>query len=477
MKRIVNHWPTIIQGGMGVGVSNWQLARAVSLKGEIGVVSGTALDTVIVRRLQNGDDDGSIRRALLDFPSQDIAKRFLDRYFRAQPRKSDETYMLVPKPSLTPSIEATEIVVVSNFVEVWLAKEGHDGLIGINFLEKIQMATPAAILGAMLANVDLILMGAGIPREIPRLIADFTAGREGFVHVEVIGSDPVKLTLDPKKILGEELPALNKPAFFAIVSSDILAAYLSKDDATKPDGFVIEGHRAGGHNAPPRGKLNLDENAEPIYGDRDEPNLVKMAILGIPFWLAGAYGNPDRLIEARALGALGIQVGTLFALCNESGLAVELRNQLTTEIKLGQLKIATDAAASPTGFPIKIAHISGTLTDPELADNRAALCDLGYLRVPFLNPNGRIDYRCPGEPIDMYLKKGGHAEDTHGRHCLCNGLTANIGLGQHRRSGYDEQALVTLGTDIEGAKELLHLHPGGYAAADAIDWLLTSIST
>ncbi len=470
----VKPWPRIIQGGMGVGLSNWTLAKAVAMRGELGVVSGTAVDTVMVRRLQNGDLDGTVRRALAHFPSQEIAKRVLDRYFRIEPRTSDETFMLVPKPSLTPSQEAIEIVVVANFVEVWLAKEGHDGLVGINFLEKIQMATPPAILGAMLAKVDYVLMGAGIPREIPRLIKDFSEGKEGFINVEVIGTDPVKLTLDPKKVLGDSLQQLVAPKFLAIVSSDILASYLAKDETTRPDGFVIEGHLAGGHNAPPRGK-KFDENNEPIYNERDEPNLVKMQTLGIPYWLAGAYGSPERVAEAIATGAQGVQVGTLFALCTDSGLTAEIRNHLLDEIKNDRLKIATDAAASPTGFPIKIAILPGTLTDTDLNLNRSALCDLGYLRVPFLNPNGRIDYRCAAEPDDMYVRKGGADEETRGRQCLCNGLTANIGLGQHRRSGYDELPLVTLGADLVGPKILLQEHPDGWNAVTAVDWLLSSV--
>lgn len=470
----VKPWPRIIQGGMGVGLSNWTLAKAVAQRGELGVVSGTAVDTVMVRRLQNGDKDGTVRRALAHFPSPEIAQRILDRYFRSEPRQSNETFMLVPKPSLTPSQEATEIVVAANFVEVWLAKEGHEGLVGINFLEKIQMATPPAILGAMLAKVDYVLMGAGIPREIPRLIKDFSEGKEGFINVEVVGSDPVKLTLDPKKVLGDALPALTAPKFLAIVSSDILASYLAKDEATRPDGFVIEGHLAGGHNAPPRGK-KFDENNEPIYNERDEPNLAKMQVLGIPYWLAGAYGSPERVADAISTGAQGVQVGTLFALCTDSGLTSEIRNHLLDEIKNDRLKIATDAAASPTGFPIKIAQLPGTLTDSDLNLNRSALCDLGYLRVPFLNPNGRIDYRCAAEPDDMYVRKGGAAEETHGRQCLCNGLTANIGLGQHRRSGYDELPLVTLGADLLGPKILLEEHPAGWDAVAAIDWLLSSV--
>ena len=36
----------IIQGGTGVGISDWRLARSVSCLGQLGVVSGTALDQI-----------------------------------------------------------------------------------------------------------------------------------------------------------------------------------------------------------------------------------------------------------------------------------------------------------------------------------------------------------------------------------------------------------------------------------------------
>ena len=66
---------TIIQGGMGAGVSDWRLARAVAHTGQLGVVSGTALDTVLARRLQLGDPSGHLRRAIAAFPFQDLAER------------------------------------------------------------------------------------------------------------------------------------------------------------------------------------------------------------------------------------------------------------------------------------------------------------------------------------------------------------------------------------------------------------------
>ena len=67
----------IIQGGMGVGVSGWRLARAVAATGHLGVVSGVALDTVLARRLQLGDPGGHVRRALAQLPLPGAAERIV----------------------------------------------------------------------------------------------------------------------------------------------------------------------------------------------------------------------------------------------------------------------------------------------------------------------------------------------------------------------------------------------------------------
>jgi NAD(P)H-dependent flavin oxidoreductase YrpB (nitropropane dioxygenase family) len=48
----------VIQGGTGVAVSDWPLPRAVALAGQLGVVSGTALEMVCARRRQLGDAGG-----------------------------------------------------------------------------------------------------------------------------------------------------------------------------------------------------------------------------------------------------------------------------------------------------------------------------------------------------------------------------------------------------------------------------------
>lgn len=465
--------PAVIQGGLGVAVSSWQLARAVSQTGQLGVVSGTALDSVVARRLQDGDVGGHIRRAMEQFPVQSMAQRVLQRYFRPGGRVPGQPYVPIPKLSLRPTVRALELPVVANFTEVWLAKEGHDGLVGVNFMEKIQMATPSAAYGAMLAGVDYVLMGAGIPAAMPRLLDELAGHASCSLNLHVDGATTTySIGLDPDVLTGGGLAPLRRPRFLAIVSAHMLAAYLARDDVTRPDGFVIEGPPAGGHNAPPRGRMVLDEDGQPVFGPRDDADLGKVAEVGLPFWLAGGYGTPERLCQARSAGAAGVQVGTLFALSVESGFDVALRQELLSELAAGRLKVRTDPLASPTGFPFKVASLPGTLSEMDTYAARPRLCDLSYLRVPYEREPGIVGYRCPAEPVQAYVRKGGAVADTVGRKCLCNALTANVGLGQTRRDGYHEEALLTLGADLDGVTELLTVRPAGWTAAQAVDYLV-----
>ncbi|WP_262403528.1 hypothetical protein [Actinomadura sp. CNU-125] len=246
--------PRIVQGGMGAGVSGWRLARAVARTGQLGVVSGVALDALLARGLQAGDEGGHLRRALARFPLRDAAERILRRYFVPGGIEPGERFRPVPKLGLIPNRTRDELTVAGNFAEVWLAKEGHDGPVGINYLEKIQLATPAAVYGAMLAGVDDVLMGAGIPSEIPALLDALAAGVPGRLTVTVAGAaEGRELTFDPAA-LGGPAADVPRPRFLAIVSSPVLAVYLHRTPATRPDGFVLETPVAGGHSAPPRGR-------------------------------------------------------------------------------------------------------------------------------------------------------------------------------------------------------------------------------
>lgn len=465
--------PLVIQGGMGIGVSGWRLARAVALSGQLGVVSGVGLDSLLARRLQLGDEGGHLRRALSRFPLRRVGDAILERYFVEGGIGEAAPFRLVPRLSLHPSPEATELTIAANFVEVHLAKEGHDGLVGVNFLEKLQMATPAAAYGAMLAGVDYVLVGAGIPAELPRLLDALAAGEAGEVSVDVVDppGGPGQALVRQEPLPGA--PArLRRPRFLAIVSSHALAAFLARDERTRPDGFVVEGHEAGGHSAPPRGPLALDEDGQPRYGPRDAPALDRVAALGLPFWLAGGRAGPDRLAQARRAGAAGIQVGSAFALCEESGLAPPLKQALIAAARSGTLRVRNDPTASPTGFPFKLARLAGTLADGAVSERRRRVCDVGYLRTPVRDTDGQVRYRCPAEPVAAYVRKGGTETASEGRSCLCNGLIAAIGLGQRRRRDGTEPALVTIGQDLSFLPELLEAGQDTYRAADVVAHLL-----
>ena len=438
--------PTIIQGGMGVAVSSWRLANAVARTGQLGVVSGTVLDTVMVRRLQDGDPGGHVRRALAHFPVPGASDEILRRYFRPNGRPSDTPYKLLPMYKQLVSAARQRVTMAANFVEVWLAKEGHAGTVGINLLTKVQMPNLASLYGAMLAGVDFVIMGAGIPREIPGALDAFAAHRPAQLRFEIEGvrrDETDFLRFDPEEHWRPATP-LSRPTFLAVVSASSLATTLARKSNGRVDGFVIESPTAGGHNAPPRGEVRLTERGEPLYGERDVVDLSKMRELGLPFWLAGGVGSPQGLRDALAAGATGIQVGTLFAYCEESGIDGAIRARVLRAVAASEASVFTDPRASPTGYPFKVVSTSRA---PSPADARERVCDLGYLRVAVRTAEGRVVYRCPAEPVSAYTEKGGSAEDTIGRRCLCNGLTATVGLGQLRRDGV-EPAIITSGDDL-----------------------------
>ena len=473
-ESIMSH-PIIIQGGMGAGVSNWRLARAVSQLGQLGVVSGTALDVILARRLQEGDPDGDMRRALARFPIPGMAQRALDRYFVPGGKPADQPFKPTPVLSQQPAPALVELIVLANFAEVCLAKEGHTGLVGINYLQKIQLPTLPSLFGAMLAGVDYVLMGAGIPMAIPGILDQLARGEAVRLKLEVedaAAGEEFFCAFDPAAFCGTTPLELKRPRFLAIISSTVLALTLARKASGRVDGFVVEGPTAGGHNAPPRGAAPLNERGEPIYGQRDVPDLEKIRTLGLPFWMAGSYATPARLAEALHNGAAGVQVGTAFAFCEESGIEPGLKTRVLRSSRSGGVEVFTDPVASPTGFPFKVARLDGTLSEPEIYSARDRVCDLGYLRRAYRKPEGTLGYRCPGEPEDHYAAKGGELAETPGRKCVCNGLLSTIGLGQIQPGGYREPALLTAGDDVAGLARFLPANRDSYSAADVIRHLL-----
>ena len=468
--------PRIIQGGMGVAISGWQLANAVSSLGQLGVVAGTALDRVMIRRLQAGDPGGHIRRALDHFPFVEMAERMWSTYHVAGGLPEGAAYANPRMYDKEMARDIAEPCIVANFVEVWLAKDGHTNPVGINYLEKIQPPHLSSIYGAMLAGVDYLVMGAGIPMRIPGVLEAFVDHQPARYPLTVTGAaddDDTTIAFTPRDYMECDLPPLRRPMFLPVIASNVLAVAMIKKANGRVDGFVVEGPTAGGHNAPPRGKLQLSETREPIYGERDAVDLARMRELGLPFWLAGGYGAPDQLRHALAAGAAGIQVGTAFAFSVESGMRDDYKQSVLDQIAAGTARVFTDRLASPSGFPFKVVQLTDTVSDASIYEHRPRICDLGYLREAFRAADGTVAFRCAGEPINVYVSKGGDSAETDGRKCICNALIATAGYPQARAGGrLVETGIVTSGDDLGQLTRFMP--PGGtsYHAADVVRILL-----
>lgn len=504
----------LIQGGMGVYVSNWRLAKAVAMEKPgitAGTVSGTALDVVYVRLLQLGDPGGHIRRAFNAFDAQfgvEIGSKTYANYYIADGKRPGTPYKFGPglimqsenndqssrnksedekQISVTLKEDLIELIILTAFAEIWLAKEGHNGNIFINFLKKIELPIIYAMYGAMLAGVNGIVVGAGNPHGLPEICSKLSRHEEVTSDISILyreQGDSYVIRFDPKKILGGQLirKPMNRPAFLAIVSLESLVTALVNDTSESPDGFIIEHHTAGGHNASPQGPLKKDDLGQPVYSELDEPDLVSIRQLGVPFWLAGGYGSKTGLDKAIMAGANGIQTGSVFALSKDSGLTASNRSSIFNELQKGtpDSELILTSLYSPTGFPFKVFQLSGTLSDEKIYSARKRVCDLGFLRQRGLTKSDESEarqlfQRCPAGPIEDFINKRGLLLNANGKRCLCNGLLAGVGLGQVGiRDGVltDEPAIITLGNDLQGIRRLSRHGQVEYSASDCVEDIL-----
>lgn len=464
-KKIQNRaMPIIIQGGMGVNVSSPQLANAVSKASQpgretLGTISGTAVERVMARMLQEGWKEAqNIIEALQDFPFPEIAEKIIKKYHN-NPRIG------MPVFTVNPSRDLIELTVCANYSFVKMAKKWHKNAVSINYLAKIAMPHLPSLYGAILADVDVVTMGAWIPLEIPAVFESFSNGETASYRVPVIGGDDYVMTFDPKKYFWNTLPTVKKPNFIPIISTDLLGRILkSKLREGSIYGFSIETPTAWGHNAPPRNKITHE------YGEKDIVNFKIMQDLGLPYWLAWSYASPEGLEKALTLWARGIQTGSIFALSVESGLRPDLRNKVLEMANKESLVVTTDFRASPTGFPFKVVEMDGTMSEKIMYETRKRVCDECALRSPYKKDDDTIGYRCASEPTEDYVRKWGKIEDTIWRKCLCNGLMSAAWVKN------DEPPIITLWDDTSFVKKLLHNSEQSYSAQDAINYLFSRLS-
>lgn len=460
---------SIIQGGMGVYISTPFLANVCSRAGALGTVSCVGAERLLARILQTGDRGGHYRRALAHFPFSGIAERIVRKYFVEGGIPAGQEFKVVPAFSMQPRSDLIALAVAASFAFVWLAKEGHEGPVSVNYLEKIQIPHVYHLTGAMLASVDFVTMGAGITLQIPGVLDAIAAGRAPSYRVSVEESKEGSATVgfDPGAFFKAKIPELKRPGFLPIVSTDVLASLMTRRLPTGSiQGFVVELPTAGGHNAPPREKGAIDESGQSVYGPKDDVAFGKLRDLDIPFWIGGSFASPEGRAKAQALGAVGIQAGSIFALSEDSGMDPSFRARIRRLGYRGELVVRTDPNASPTGFPFKVVQLPGTQSDPTVYAERTRICDLSILTVPYRREDGKIGFRCRSEPVDTYLRKGGKREDATGVRCLCNGLFSAAGLGNPH-----EPPIFTSGDDVSFLRRLMRDENDSYRAADAVAYL------
>ncbi|NRA38096.1 MAG: nitronate monooxygenase, partial [Planctomycetes bacterium] len=384
-----------------------------------------------------------------------------------------KAFKLIPLPKKDMGQVNAELFMVTSFAEVFLAKEGHDNPIATNLLEKIQIPNLPSLYGAMLANVDYVIMGAGIPGWVPEVLDAFAAGNAAELSLKVNDNpDGEKFIqrFDPSEFLTDAPKSLKRPRFLPIISSDIIGKSLHRRCGEGIFGFIVENFTAGGHNAPPR-KIRGIEGTPSAYSEKDIPDLERIKNLGYPFWLAGSHAHPDKMQEALDLGATVIQIGTAFALCHESGLDNDLKYRTLETITKQRINVITDFRGSPTGYPFKVVPLSDTAAEDGYLESRSRICDLGYLRTPYRKAEGELGYRCPSEPIKAFVNKGGDIDDTVGRRCICNGLQATVGYGQIQKSGA-EAPLITTGDSINEISDFITEDTLHYSATVVLDYIL-----
>src|SRR6185503_18526798 len=93
------------------------------------------------------------------------------------------------------------------------------------------------------AGVNVVLMGAGIPREIPGALDALAEHRPASLKLDVAGlanGESESVTLDPRVHFARDVAELARPRFFAIVSASSLAATLARKATGRVDGLVVE---------------------------------------------------------------------------------------------------------------------------------------------------------------------------------------------------------------------------------------------
>jgi len=243
----------IVQGGMGVGVSAHVLAGSVARAGAMGTIASIDL-----------------RHYHADLMEQ--AKHCRDK---------DELNRL-------------NLIALDREIKVALAIAAGKGLVAVNVMKAVD-AHPAYVRQACASGAQAIVMGAGLPLDLPELTVDYPD-----VALVAILSDARGVA-----ILLRKWARLKK----------------SGSGGRLPDAIVIEHPRyAGGHLGAPNpadlahARFDFAEVLPGVFKVFDEMGIARGQI---PVIVGGGINSHEKLLAALALGASAVQVGTPFAVTAE----------------------------------------------------------------------------------------------------------------------------------------------------------------
>lgn len=244
----------IVQGGMGVGVSAHRLAGAVAAQGGVGTLS-----------------------------SVDLRRHHPDLMERTEPL----TKRVGGEADSKAQIDAANLEALEREVKAARAASGGLGLIAMNVMRAVSEYA-ADVKRALEAGVDMVVVGAGLPLDLPDLAAEH-----------------------PKALL---TPILS--------DSRGVQLLVRKWERKKrlPDAIVLEHPRyAGGH----LGAAKIADLNDPRFDfERAIPESLEFlhkAGIGreVPIIAAGGIRRCEDIAQVQSLGGAGAQLGTPFATTTE----------------------------------------------------------------------------------------------------------------------------------------------------------------
>ena len=236
----------VVQGGMGVGISAHRLAGTVAACGAVGTIA-----------------------------SIDLRRHHPD--------------LLTPEHRANrATVERANLVALEREIRAARALAGGQGLIAVNVMRAVSQYADL-VRHACASGADAIVMGAGLPLDLPDLAASWP-------HVALI-------------------PILSDARGIALV----VRKWARK--GRLPDAIVIEHPRlAGGH----LGAAKLEDLDDPRFDfERVLPEalaFLRAEGIGterIPLIVAGGINSRARILELLAMGASAVQLGTPFAVTTE----------------------------------------------------------------------------------------------------------------------------------------------------------------